>query len=411
MADDDDDDVAVDGDMEPESVTGEAPGGGGDDDDYDDGDSGADIQPGGSVARVIEAARGTRPISDKTRAALAAGLKKNPIVTKGDEPDDDDMVDETSEAPAGLAAAAPPVVAPAAAVVTPPPVAPPPAPSLDPEIVQLRETLTARTADLDAREKALVLAERSGDMGKLRELYFDRGAPAVVEIIKKWAGNLTEDELKDEIGDLITDLSGSVLGVNLPQEVRDRLESRRTRKGVKVWKADQERAAQELAEKQERAQEEQNRVRVKGILTQEITKPEHAQTFPWLAVEPNSGDIIFDVMEAAHKKDGTRLSWQEAAKRANDYLQNQTLAYVDKRKHLLPTASGQASQANGKQQRTQGDQQVRRSQAPQTTEQQQQATPPPTARTVREPETWNPEAHRKSVKAKFRTAFTRQDDE
>lgn len=401
--DEDGDEVAIADGMEPESATGDVgddEGGGEDPEDF--------VAVGGPVTRVLSPSKTLRPISEKTRQLLKeAAVKMKKELDEDEQPLDYDGLPQEPATPTGNAVSPP---AEPAGVVPDlgqaDPHAPPQAVAPDAETAKRLEDIEARAAELDAREKQLVEAERTGDLTKLRDVYYEKGAPAVVEIIKKWAQTSTDDELKDEIADLVSDLSHQFLGVEIPQEVKDRLENRRTRKGIKVWKADQERAAKDAEERQKATQAEQNRVRVKGILQQEITKPEHVKAFPWLTAEPNAGEIVFDVIDAQHAKDGTRLTIEEAAKRANDYLKSQSQAWFDKRRHLFTTASSQGAQANGQQQRSQGDPQGSRSQAQQP---KPKPTPPP-APPMKNGK-WDPDAHRRQVKSKFRTAFTRQDDE
>lgn len=407
--DDDGDEVAFDEGMEPESATGDVAAPGDDDDSYDDGDGdGPAVASGGQVARVIGAPKGTRPISPKVRELMADMAKK--YKEAGGLEDElepleheDAPMEPPTLTPEQLAAKA---EQPPAPKLNDPPPAPGPAPGqADPEVAKLRQEIADRQAALEAREKQIAEQERTGDLTKLREVYFDKGAPAVVEILKKWSGLADGDELKDEIADLITDLSIHI-GVDVPQAVRESLENRRTRKGVKVWKAEQERIAKEQAQAQETAKERENRVKVMGILQQEIAKAENANRYPWLSAEPNAGEIILDVVEEARAKDGTKLKWDEAAKRANDYLQQESLAWFGSRKHLLVTDSGQGAAAGGQQpQRKQGDPQGTRSQAPPPKPPRQPPPAPPKS------EKWDPEAHRKAVKAKHRNAFTRTDDE
>lgn len=400
--DDDGDEIAFDDGMEPESATGDlgAPGGGDDDDAYDDGD-GDGVAAGGPVARVISASKGTRVIAPKVRELMAEMAKKYKEAG-GLDADDLEPLDH-EDAP--MEPPTPTADTPAKPnTETPPPPEPPKPVVDDAETAKLRQEIAERQAALEAREAKLLEQERAGDLAKLREVYFDKGAPAVVEILKKWSA-AEGDELKDEIADLITDLSIHI-GVDVPREVREALENRRTRKGVKVWKSEQERIAKETAAQAEKAQEEQNRVKVMGLLQQEISKAEHVERYPWLAAEPNPGQIILDVVEAAKATDGTKLSWQEAAKRANDYLKTETLAYFDKRKHLLPAATGKAEPPSGQQQqRKQGDPQGTRSQAPPP----KPPTPPPPK--PAQPAKWDPEAHRRAIKAKHRNAFKPTTDE
>jgi hypothetical protein len=408
-ADDDGDDVAFDEGMEPESATGDVAAPGDDDDNYDDGDGdGSAVATGGAVARVISAAKGTRSVSPKVRELMADMAKKYKAAGG--------LEDELEPLEHEDAPMEPPTLTPeqlAAKAETPPDpqlAPPPPSPTPgqpDPEIARIKAEIADRQAALEAREKQIAETERTGDLAKLRDVYFDKGAPAVVEILKKWSGLADGDELKDEIADLITDLSIHI-GVDVPQAVRESLENRRTRKGVKVWKAEQERVAKEQAQAQETAKERENRVRVMGILQQEITKAEHANRYPWLSAEPNAGEIILDVVEEALAKDGTKLKWDEAAKRANDYLQQQSLAWFGSRKHLLVTDSGQGAAAGGQQPpRNRETQQGSKVTAqPPKPPRQPPPTPPPA-----KPEKWDPEAHRKAVKAKHRNAFTRTDEE
>lgn len=396
---DDDDEVALDEGMEPESPTGEDPGDG--DDDYDDGDGDhVDVAAGGPVSRTVSTPRGTRPVSDKVRELMkAAGAKmKEQGALDEEEPlDHEDLPQEPDPADKRSAQVAPPAGTPnvASPPAGDPAAAPPPAPSLDPEVVRLREEWTGKARELEAREAKLAEAEATGDLGQLRDVYFERGAPAVLEVIKKWVGSVSDDELKDEVADLITELSQNVLGVEVPQEVRDRLEVKRAKKGIKALKdaTARERAAAERQAKE--AAEAQDRVRVIGILSQEIVKPEHAQTYPFLAVEDDPGQLIWDTFEAQRKKDGTELHWQECAKRINAYLKQQNETHYGKRSHLLSAANGQRAGAQAAAvQRTQGNPSQVTGSAPPPKQ------PAPAPQPKQDPTKWDPEAHRKAVKAK-----------
>ena len=407
MSDDDDgDEVAIDGDMEPESPTGQPPGDG--DDDYDDGD-GDGVATGGPIAATLSAPRGQRVISDKVRELakqIAAKHKAANPSSPTDVPSDDDVdyeavpLDGASPKPAG----GPPPPSPSGVSQPPAGAAPtPPAPTLDPEVTKLRDEWTRRKGELDAREHALLTREQSGDLAKLEEQYFEKGAPAVVELLKKWEG-VDGEQLKDAIADLVSDLTIH-LGVEVPDEIKDRLETKRTRKQVQRMRAEQGKREERLRKEQETAQAQQDRVRVVGILNTEVRKPEHATQFPWLLAEDDPGAIIADVFDAVKAKDGTELAWTECAKRANDYLKQQSSAYYDKRAHLFTTAN--KGNGNGQpKQRPQGDPQVIRSQTPPAERRPQQPTPFPMKNG--KPDF---EAHRRQTKAKLRNAFVPQDDE
>lgn len=411
-ADDDGDEIAIDDGMEPESPDGSDPGAGddGDPDDGDDLDDDGAVAAGGPISRTMNAPGGTRAISAKTRElgkAIAAKLKGKGDAADPDLPDDDDLdYDEGATTTPGSAAAPAPVTDPGAAPAADPAPVAPPAATLDPEVTRLREEWGAKSKELEAREAKLLEQERSGDLAQLAERYFEQGAPAIVDLLKKWEG-ADGDALKDAIADLVSDLTIH-MGVEVPQEIKDRLETKRTRKQVQRLRSEQTRKEQEAAERAKTTQDEQNRVRVKGILQQEINKPENAPTYPWLTAEPNAGEIVFDVIDAQYMKDGTRLSWQEAAKRANDFLKTQGSAYFDKRRHLFTTAAAGGAGGQQQQQRTQADPQVRRSQA-------QQPAKPPTPPPEPAPSgKWDAEAHRRETKRKhgpaLRKAFSQPDE-
>jgi hypothetical protein len=419
MADDDDDEVAIDEGMEPESLTGDAPSSGDDDDDYDDGDddvaAAAVTQARGGNASLVETPRTVRRISDKTRALMMEAAKK--IKASGGVAEDDlEPLDheELEQEPADHAKTSNELdaygnpIKPAAPALKageqpPPAITPPPVPALDPEVSKLREEFNTRIKELDQREQQLSARELEGDLAQLGEQYLEAGAPAIVSVLKRWIGaNATEEELQTEVADLIADLSKHVLGADIPEAIEARIERRRVKRLVSHNKTTQERVTQEAAKKQEIAQAAENRVRVGAVLNQEIAKTENAQAYKFLAVEPEAGLIIYDIVEQQRQKDGTQLSWTEAAKRANDYLEKQSRAWFDKRAHLLATSTA-APSANGQQQRSsQGGQQVRSQAAPQQ--------PPQRAPRPAQPEKpWNAEEHRKQIKAKHRKAFAASD--
>lgn len=415
MADDDDDEVGLDGDQEPATTGTES------------------VAAAGSAASptVIPVKKGTRPISDNVRRVFQESMAKAKAAGKLNIGDDDLEPLEHDDAPQEPAAAAPhaetppaasapantpaPIeAAPAAttppAPVTPPPAAPPPAPSLDPEVMRMRAELDQQRKDFESEKSKWFEQSRTSDLAKLRDTYFDKGAPAIGEVIKQWMPGLSDEEMKREVADLIQDLAHQYLDAPLDEPVKDRITNKRTRAGLKLWREEQDRLAQEQAKKQDALLEEQNRVRVKGILHQEVNKPEHAATYPFLAAEPNAGELVFEVIDTQFKKDGTQITWMDAAKRANDWLQSQALAYFDKRKHLLsPQPPPQQPPAPSDTQRAQGDSQVRRSHAPPTPP----AKPTQPQERPSSNQKWTPEQHRRNTMNKFRTQVRNQfaDDE
>lgn len=395
MADDDNDDVAIDG--------------------VDEGGGNDAVAAGGPIAATIAVRSGTRPVSDKVRAAFAASMEK--AKARSQAADEDEGVLEPvehAELPADGAAtqaaaqeapvAATPAVVAAPELVALAPVtaapAQPPAPSLDPEVIRLRGEFETRKAELDKREQQLADAHRATDIAKLRDTYYDKGAPAVAEVIKQWMPGISDEDMKNEIADLIQDLAHQYLDAPLEQSVKDRIATKRTRAGLKAWRSDQDRIEEDRQKKLLASQEEENRARVRRILHQEVTKPDHASQFPWLSSESNAGDLVFETIDQEYRTTGTQLTWQDAAKRVDDWLKSQSFAFYDKRKHLL---SPPAPQQPAEKQRPQGDNQVSRS----------QAQPKPPAPQPERPVAngkWTPESHRESIKRKFRGSFRATDE-
>lgn len=408
-ADDDGDVVAFDGDIEAESATGEAHHA----DEADD-DTSFEGQANMATPVSVVTPRGTRPISDKVRAMFKDAAQKIAAQHKDDPDDDDDVAIigdmepayGSDKLPAPAAATASETRERPAEVAAGQPV--PPAPTMDPQVVALRDQWSAKLADLEAREQALATNERSGDVARLRDVYFEKGAPAIVEMVKRWTG-YEGDELLSELADLVTDLSSQSLHVAVPDEVRNRIESKRAQKAVKSFKA--EMAARELAqeEKAQKIQQAEGRSRAVTALGREMAKPDVAAKFQYLSAEDNAAELVFDVVEAQHKRDGTMLNWEEAAKRANEYLGKQASAWFDKRKHLLnaaPAQAGGVAKQGTEQASRETNQGQRRSQpAPQPTK------AAPTAPQPVSNGKWDPEAHRRQTKQRMRAAFTRQADD
>lgn len=239
---------------------------------------------------------------------------------------------------------------------------PPPAPSLDPEVRQLREQLkterdaiaaerTAAKAEIEKQKKEVEAARP--DTHSL-EAYIDSPPSAYRNWLESMRGEkfASDDEFKSEVSDFITMLSSDVLGVPLPENVRVKLDAAQAKKIVRTHKTIQTRkeaaAAAQLEKDRASASEKAEIDRVEhewgkaaSVLSQEFAKQPDAEgksaakTYPWLAAEDDPGKIIVDVIRAAVTKDGTQLSWHEASQRANDYLADTAKKYYDKRRPLL----------------------------------------------------------------------------
>lgn len=409
--DDDGDDVAIGGAQEPAEAS-----------------TPLEVAAGGPVTATVQVRKGVRPISETVRNAFKASMEK--AKARGDSLEADSLEPvEHEELPAEAAVpvpgepsaasvvvaetVTPPTVAAAPApAVTPPPVTPPapvqpPAPSLDPEVMRMRSDLEQQRQAFEQEKAKWAEQSRTNDIAKLREVYFEKGAPAVGEVIKQWHPGLTDDELKNEVADLIQDLAAQYLGAPIDQATKDRIDGKRTRAGLKTWRQEQDRIAQEREKQLLASQEEQNTLRVRAILHQEVNKPEHKALYPYLVLEDNAGDIIHEVIKREYQESGRTMKWAEAAQSANDWLEKQSRAYYDRRSHLLSPQPPPVQQpAPSDKQRAQGDTQVSRSHA--------QPKPPVTpAPQPERPVRWSRDAEREALKNKHRASFRNQyaDDE
>lgn len=294
---------------------------------------------------------------------------------------DNDILDPDEPAPiAALAVAAKAKLeganAPPVAAAVPAPAAPP-APSLDPEVRALKESLKSER-DAIAKERAELEKQRAPAAAAVTahastaddiEAYLDSAPTWLRQRLETMrADKMTDDEFKSEVADLITMLSGDVLGVPLPEIVRTKLEATQAKKMVRTNKvimsrkeaAAAEKAAADALAANERAENEKVEIGWKNASAslskhmvdgdpRETDPNKHpAKVYPWLAAEDDPGSVIVDVIRAKLNKDGTQLAWHEAAKVADEYLADNAKRYYDKRKPLLgggaaPVAAAKAA--------------------------------------------------------------------
>jgi hypothetical protein len=125
---------------------------------------------------------------------------------------------------------------------------------------------------------------------------------------------------------------------------------------------------------------------------------------PWLAAQSTPADDIMDVAVHQRKTRGVALSWEDAAKIANDFLKSQATAYVEKRKHLLSASPAKAGDGKGgKPNAQQGKPSGSQAHAPKPTD-----TPAPEPHPTKGK--WDPEEHRRNTMRKHRALFKQQAD-
>lgn len=352
--------------------------------------------PGGDNPLVPPEDSTTRPrdqreISEATRKAIRAiaeaGKKADAVDLGGDE----DLVPMEHEPaittqPAGSPARA--VEAQAKAEPAPatapqgqpqPPAAQPAAPAADPgataaaasataaeimaraEADRIRADVDRRAKDLEAREAALKEREkRLPDQAAFAE----RPAAALVDLVRNALGLTDKDdaELREVISDIVTEVSVDRLGVQLPDEVKAKLEGRKAVRTAKALtrRLDQresdiaaQREAQRKADEEALAARDQaDRERKAISLVRDLvggTKDSHpflhAAGDLGLVEDPSA--VVVELIRA-QRAQGQPADWQAAVKLANDHFRPKVEAAVKRSASLstlLNPAPAQAAPA------------------------------------------------------------------
>jgi hypothetical protein len=410
VSDEDDDAPAVSGDMEPELRPGDPEPHGADEDLSPDEAEDVALGRQDDVSPSIVRRRG-HPASKQVRELFkkAAADIKRQLGENGDPDDDEDALDyEEPEHPAPgdkvmpAANAAPP----ADARQPTPGAQASPAPSQDAEIQKLREELSGRTAELDERERAIEERERASDVAAFGQQYAETPVSALRELFKRRGIATTDDEWKNEVADLVTDLSGSVLGVPLPPEIKNRIDAKRALRAAKLGREQMAAERTALDKQRQAAEADAQRARALDALGKELRQDTHAKAYPWLVATDNPADIVWDVIETAARKGEPVPKWTDAAKRANDYLQQQVTQQMKRWGHLLEPQRPNGSQPE----RRQGDPQVRRSMTPAEATKTVERTPPPGDAAKTPSGRWSNDLHRRNTKRLMREAFRTRDE-
>jgi len=290
--------------------------------------------------------RGQRTLSDKTRAMfrdLSSKVRSGEVSV---EVDDLVPVDHTP-APAASVPVPVPAPVPVAPVLVPPTASPAaqaaaalpapeprfvakiPAPTGLPAIPQA----DTRAAALEERERLLkereaALDERAKKLPSSQRL-IDAPVQTLAEYIRETYGITTDEELKDTITDLMTEMSETYHGVKIPEEIRARVDSRKALRSVKAYRSTLERDRAELVEREAAAKrladEAKQKADVESYEAKAVSQlhallaPVEA-TYPFLAVQDNAPAVVWEVLKAAHDE-GHKLTWDQAAKFANDHYQ------------------------------------------------------------------------------------------
>jgi hypothetical protein len=317
----------------------------------DTGDAIGDASTAPVEVREVVRDRGVKETTRKLFADAAAKLKPQLEAGEGDELE----VAITDDPPAAAAVAS----SASPASTANPPAAAAPAPDPVAQAVDTRATAQLeleRKAFDDERQAFDKLREEWSAKFDIRDRYAEDPAGAIVSLLKEWTGAATDDELKDEVSDLITMLSGTTLGAPVPESHKIRISSKQALRQVKAYKADQ---AKRDAEQQKRAEAEQQKYQERQAITTLSRELDAAKDkFPYLAAEDDPGGVVWEVIKTKHQQTGAVPSWEECARLADEHFKKKTEAWAAKRRHLLAPAAPQAPVVASA---PQGDPQSRRS--------------------------------------------------
>lgn len=268
--------------------------------------------------------------------------------------------------PAAKAAAALPVPVPRAAAAAP--AAPEPPRPADREIINAANEQRAR--ELDLREQQLrsreseidgKLKEREAEIeGRLKQLptrerLIETPVDAVAGWLKEQYGITDDTELKDTLTDLMTEVSVKYHNVELPDDVKSKVEGRKAKRQAKAYtaeierrKADDVKRADEAKRTAEEARETAERETYdRKAVAQVNTLVAVDNRFPFVREYGEEAASLVWKSVVDNHKNGTPIDWADAAKELNERIREkveETVATADRLRTLLPkTAPAVAS--------------------------------------------------------------------
>jgi hypothetical protein len=311
------------------------------------------------TGEVTGGPRGGRVLSDKVRAMFRGIAKAASESPAGVEGISDDLQPAIESSPAAAAAsveaAASPIAVPdvpAAAAVTPAP-APAPTPPMHDvgkaAAEQAKVLQELREKEYAAREERIAAREK--------ELFSDtdlieRPGATLAKLLQKTYG-ATDAELKDIIEDVVTELSEHALGIQLPSDLKGRIDARKAVRSVKVYKADLTRREQQLQEQRAaadraaaEAREQQLKEQAEAQAARQVSDlvATTRAEFKFLHAQEDPSGIVFTIVKDQHER-GQPVDWMGAAKFANDYFRKQAeyaIKEADKLRSLLTPTAPQA---------------------------------------------------------------------
>lgn len=312
-------------------------------------------------ARMIKASTAAfaRKIAEAHRGKIADGdaIGLAPVI--GTEP----RPAPTTPPPAPVSPKSPPEQGAAGTIQGQTPAAP------APEHVAAWEAINAERAQLARdREEIEQLRGRVAPLarGKLAGSPEEMHAAVSALLKDELGGDATEAEVQEAMSDLITELSLRMAGVTIPDSAKLATEQRRALRQIRKHNRELQKQEAEAKAKAERDEQRRTRLTTADQIGKEIT---NAPSFRFLTAADETerdgmspGEFVVAVIEERYRLNRERLTWQEAAKLANDHFEKKARAVHDRWSPLLtpPTSGGSAAPAGQAHQGGRTEQQVSR---------------------------------------------------
>ncbi|HXJ49733.1 MAG TPA: hypothetical protein VNF91_11240, partial [Candidatus Acidoferrum sp.] len=206
----------------------------------------------------------------------------------------------------------------------------------------------------------------------------------------------SDDEWKDEAAELITDLSEKVFGTKIDPTLRNTIDVRRAKRANSLTRKQLTDREQALERQRLEAKAESEWTSARTALAGELGKPEHRSAYNFLSALDNPAQVVMEWVQKEAQA-GRSVTWQEAAKAANDYIHDQVAQHDKRWRPLLEKVSTPKQPPQAAPGRPPGTSQVTQPKPPP-----QQVQPPPKPQTSGRD--WN-ETNRKETKRKMRAAF------
>lgn len=229
------------------------------------------------------------------------------------------------------------------------------------EAARQRQEYESKLKDFESRsaekerllaEKEKTLAEREKTLPSRRELV-ERPAAALSSYLKQTYGITDDAELKEVLSDIVTEVSEAALGIKLPSDVKNGLESRKALRSVRVYGAElsareaalearreaETKAAQAEAERMTAAAADAAAVRHihERVASTKDTHP-YLHALAALGVTDNPADIVVEMCRRQKAETG-QIDWQKAVDLANEHYRPTVEAAIKAAESLRPRIS------------------------------------------------------------------------